>query len=151
MKQYEKLVKDIGEIAESHYFIKDFGYGSLSDIKVRSEQSTERSADYPYLFINPVTHTRRISEMSYNFNFICMSIVNTSDDFLKIQSECTEYLDDVLASLKLDYKHFKYILGNNITYTVFKERFQDEVAGVTMNLTITIPKVLDYCNSPSNQ
>jgi hypothetical protein len=145
MLQYEKLVRDISQIVSDHFFLKDFGYGNLSDIKVRSEQTTDRSADYPYLFLNPTTHSRTPNALTYNFNTIIMDIVNTEDDYLKIHSECSEYMDDILARLKLEYR---YAIGENINYTVFKERFIDEVAGVTVNLSITLPKPLDSCVAP---
>lgn len=146
---YEKIIYDIRQIVVDHLMLKDFGYGAISDIKVRSEGATENECDYPYLFANPITHQRVGSQMQYQFNVIIMDMVDEeSDNFLKIQSECMQYADDVLAKLKLGYK---YDIANTITYTPFKERFVDEVAGVTINLTITIPTPLNNCITPFAQ
>ena len=146
---YKEIVDRFKNVADSHYMIKDFGYGQLSDIKVHSQ---DQEADYPYMFLNPTTHNRNGVVLSYNFNLIMMDIATDEDDdlsnFLAIQSKCTQYIDDVIAEMYYGYSDKPEINYSNISYTTFKERFQDSVAGVTATITIDVPTPINQCIAP---
>jgi len=146
---YKEIVDRFKSVADSHYMIKDFGYGQLSDIKVHSQ---DQEADYPYMFLNPTTHNRNGVVLSYNFNLIMMDIATDEDDdlsnFLAIQSKCTQYIDDVIAEMYYGYSDKPEINYSNISYTTFKERFQDSVAGVTATITIDVPTPINQCIAP---
>ena len=144
---YKEIVDRFREVVRDHNQLQDFGYGNLSDIKTRSEGGTTTNTDYPYLFLNQGTHSRSQQAISYNFNMIVMDIVK-DDDFLKIQSECQQYIDDVLARLRFHYTDQVDLNLSNITLTPFKERFQDTVAGMTASITIEIPQRLNECIAP---
>ena len=85
--------------------------------------------------------------ITYRFNLIVMDMVK-DDDYLKIQSECQQYIDDILAHLRFHYTD-QVDLTLNVTLTPFKERFQDEVAGMTATLEIEIPNRLSDCYTPN--
>lgn len=145
---YKEIVDLLGNIANAHLMISDWGYGQLSDIKTRAENPTG-GADYPYMFINPVSGQRNGTVLVWTFNLIMMEVVAQPDDFLKTQSECQQYLDDVLAHLHLHYQGPQWpnpIL--TVTFTPFKERFQDEVAGMTAVVQIELPAPLNDCITP---
>lgn len=146
---YKDVIDRFQQVANQHYMIKDFGYGQLSDIKVHSEDG---EADYPYLFLNPTTHTRTNTVMEYQFNMIMMDIAIDEDDplgnWINIQSQCQQYIDDVFAQLKYGYTDQPLIDYSNVTYTPFKERFQDSLAGMTAAILIQIPSPIDQCIAP---
>ena len=68
-------------------------------------------------------------------------------DFLTIQSECQQYIDDILAELRFGYTD-QIDLTLNVSLTPFKERFQDTVAGMTATLEIIVPSPLNDCIAP---
>ena len=142
---YKNVVENIKEAAIEHLMIADTGYGDISDIKVRPEGGASTGADYPYMFINAGSHSRGQNTMIYRFNLITMDLVK-DDDYLKVQSECQQYIDDVVARLKYYYK--MEINLNLLEYTPFKERFQDQVAGMTALIQITIIDKIDECIAP---
>lgn len=146
---YKEIVDRFKDIANQHYMLKDFGYGQLSDIKVHAQ---EGEADYPYLFLNYTTHNRAGVSMNYNFNMIVMDVATDEDDvhsnFLAIQSKCQQYIDDVIAELYYGYTDKPEINYTNVTYTPFKERFQDSVAGMTATITIQVPTPINQCIAP---
>ena len=146
---YQEIVNRFKEIANQHYMLKDFGYGQLSDIKVHAQ---EGEADYPYLFLNYNTHNRSGVSMNYNFNMIVMDVATDEDDvhsnFLAIQSKCQQYIDDVIAELYYGYNDKPEVNYSNVTYTPFKERFQDSVAGMTATITIQVPTPINQCIAP---
>ena len=146
---YKDVIDRFQSVATNHYMIKDFGYGQLSDIKVHAEAD---EADYPYLFLNPTVHTRTNSVMRYEFNMIMMDIaIDEGDPFgnwINIQSQCQQYIDDVFAELYYGYTDKPLIDYSSVTYTPFKERFQDSVAGMTAAITIEIPTPINRCDAP---
>ena len=139
---YKELVDSIKTITQDHYMIQDFGYGQVSDIKNSGDQT---QADYPYAFMVPNAHTRGERSITYRFNLIMMEMV-LDDDYLSTQSVCGEYLDDILAEIK--YGLLQLDTNVNVSLTPFKERFQDEVAGMTAFLEIEIPQALNLCIAP---
>jgi hypothetical protein len=150
---YIELVNKLKDLAFRHQMIVDFGYGDLSDIKVKSQDEGTgevNNTDYPYMFINPAQHTRTNMVMVYRFNLIMMDIVNadsTNSNILKVQSEAQQYIDDILASLYYDMSS-QVTVDIDVTLTPFKERFQDTVAGMTASLSITVPQPLNECIVP---
>jgi hypothetical protein len=138
---YKEIVDRIKEVVDGHLMLSDFGYGNLSDIKANNEGN--ESADYPYAFLNPTNHSRSGQAVTYRFNLIVMDMV-LDNDYLKIQSECQQYIDDILGNLRFGYND-QVDLTLNVTLTPFKERFQDEVAGMTATLEIVIPNRLSDC------
>ena len=140
---YKQIVDRVKQVVEDHKILVDFGYGSLSDIKTNSDDA---QADYPYVFLNPTSHTRASQAVTYRFNMIVMDMVK-EDDFLTIQSQAQQYVDDILAHLRFDYND-QVDLTLNVTLTPFKERFQDTVAGMTASLEIIVPSSLNDCIAP---
>ena len=138
---YKEIVDRIKTVVDNHKMVVDFGYGNLSDIKANADGN--ESADYPYAFLNPTNHSRSGQAVTYRFNLILMDMV-LDEDYLKIQSEAQQYIDDILAHLRFGYND-QVDLTLNVTLTPFKERFQDVVAGMTATLEIVIPARLNDC------
>lgn len=139
---YKELVNNIKQIVQDHYILVDFGYGQISDIKTGGDDG---EADYPYAFLNPGSHTRGERSITYRFNLIVMDMY-LGDDFLTAQSQCQQYIDDILAEMK--YGTQDYDININATLTPFKERFQDVVGGMTATLEIEVGQKLNLCIAP---
>jgi hypothetical protein len=69
------------------------------------------------------------------------------ENFLGIQSNCMQYIDDVVARLYYHYKD-KPEIQFNYSYTPFYERFQDDLAGATANIQIVVPTNINDCITP---
>ena len=152
MFTYKEIVTLFKQAAFDHLMIQDFGYGQLSDIKTRNESANgDEEVNYPYMFLNPTTHQRQTSAVTYQFNMIMMDMARDEegdkyDNFLTIQSNCQQYCDDVIAHLwnaagKPD-------MQLTVTYTPFVERFQDELAGMTAAISIQVPMPINDCIAP---
>ena len=151
---YKDVVDRIKEITFDHKMLVDFGYGQLSDIKTRAEGSDGdvNDADYPYLFLNPAAHVRTQTQITYNFNMVVMDMAREEEgdpyqNFLAIQSDCIQYIDDVIARLYFHYTDQPEV-SFDLSYTPFYERFQDDLAGATANLSITVPTNINDCITP---
>ena len=156
---YKEIINRIRTVAQNHLMIKDFGYGELSDIKTQAQFGPSgniddgKEADYPYMFLLPAGSTRNDPVVNYNFSMIMMDMARGEegddyDNYLTIQSQCQQYIDDVLANLYYYYRDQPMVQLTGITYTPFKEKYQDEVAGMTCNFTFEVPNGLNECIAP---
>lgn len=151
---YKEIINRFRQVTSEHMMLKDFGYGQLSDLKTQSQLGPEdEGVDYPYLFLLPGQSNRTNSVMNYQFNMIVMDMARGEegdeyDNYISIQSQCQQYIDDVLARLYFYYKDQPEISLAGITYTPFKEKYQDELAGMTATITIQVPQPLDACVYP---
>ncbi len=156
---YKEIINRFRTITEDHLMLEDFGYGNLSDLKYVSQLGDdEERVSYPYLYLLPSPSTRQGPVMEYSFSMIVMDMArpedgaNTDkfDNYITIQSQCQQYIDDVLAQLYYFYKDKPEIELTGITYTPFKEKYQDVVAGMTATIKIAVPTPLNECIAPFN-
>ena len=151
---YKEIINRFRQVTSEHMMLKDFGYGQLSDLKTQSQLGPEeQGVDYPYLFLLPGQSNRQNSVMNYQFNMIIMDMARGEegdeyDNYISIQSQCQQYIDDVLARLYFYYTDQPEITLTGITYTPFKEKYQDELAGMTATITIQVPQPLNACAYP---
>lgn len=154
MYTYKEIVDLFKTAALDHLMIEEFGYGALSDIKTRNESANgDQEVNYPYAFLNPTTHQRSQSTVTYQFNLIMMDMAREEegdkyDNFLQIQSDCQQYIDDMIANLWNT--STKPDIQLTVTYTPFVERFQDDVAGMTAGISIVVPITINDCIAPYN-
>lgn len=150
---YKQIVDRVKQVVFDHKILVDFGYGGLTDIKTRhandTDEGNDAEADYPYVFLNPTNHTRTGQAITYRFNMIVMEMAKDDAAVLEIQSNCQQYIDDILAQLRFGYTD-QVDLTLNVGLTPFKERFQDTVAGMTATLEIVVPTPLNQCIAPFN-
>ena len=151
---YKDIINRFRQVTEDHLMLKSFGYGELSDLKTQAQLALEDGGvDYPYLFLLPGTHQRQGSVMVYQFNMIVMDMARGEegdqyDNYITIQSQCQQYIDDVLAQLYYYYTDQPEVVLGGISYTPFKEKYQDALAGMTATLTIQVPTPLNDCIAP---
>ena len=154
---YKEIINRFRTVVQNHKQLKDFGYGELSDLKTQSQLGPEdEGVDYPYLFLLPAPSVRQGPVMEYSFNMVVMDMARGEegdqyDNYITIQSQCQQYIDDVLANLYYYYKDQPEIQLTSITYTPFKEKYQDELAGMTATITIQVPTPLNECIAPFAQ
>lgn len=147
---YQELVDSINLVVDNHLILQDFGYGALTDIKTVDEGTR---VNYPYAFLNPTQSTRTGQAITYRFNLIVMDVAqedptNGFANYLKVQSNCQQYIDDILANLRFSTPYKDFDLTLNVNLTPFKERFQDTLAGMTATLEIELPLPLNNCITP---
>lgn len=151
---YKEIINRFRQATKNHYMLQDFGYGQLSDLKTQSQLGPEeQGVDYPYLFLLPQAHTRQGPVMNYTFNMIVMDMArgeegDVYDNYISIQSQCQQYIDDILGYLYFAYNDQPEIQLTNIQYNAFKEKYQDELAGMTATVTIQVPIPIDNCITP---
>jgi len=151
---YKDVVDSVALAVRQHKILRDFGYGAITDIKtVATDSASPATVDYPYVFLNPTQGSRNGQSITYRWNLISMDVVqedpdNGYENYLRVQSECQQYIDDILAFLRFESPLKKFDLTLNVQLTPFKERFQDSVAGMTATLEVEVPQALNNCITP---
>ena len=151
---YKDVVDSVALAVHQHKILRDFGYGAITDIKtVATDSASPATVDYPYIFLNPTQGSRNGQAITYRWNLISMDVVQEDPDngyqnYLRVQSECQQYIDDILAFLRFESPLKKFDLTLNVQLTPFKERFQDSVAGMTATLEVEVPQALNNCITP---
>ena len=141
---YKDVLDDLFDIIARHKMIQTVGYGPLSDIKTPTGGA---ETNYPYAFIRPANHTIGNTQMTYRFDLIMMEMCNDSDaEIISAQSNCHQYLKDILA--ELDYNYDKYDFNLNNSITVFQEKYDDVVSGATLQLEFVVRDQLNDCIAP---
>lgn len=141
---YKNVLDDLFDVVNRHKMIQTVGYGPLSDIKVPKDGS---DTNYPYAFIRPTNHTIGKNQMIYRFDLIMMEMCNdTDDEVILAQSNCHQYIKDILAEMYYNMEDYDFNLNNSIT--VFQEKYDDVVSGATVQLEFIVRDALDDCIAP---
>ena len=141
---YKDVLDDLFDIISRHKMIQTVGYGPLSDIKVPKDGA---ETNYPYAFIRPTNYTIGKNQMTYRFDLIMMEMCNdTDEEIIKAQSDCHQYLKDILAELYYNMEKYDFNLNNSIT--VFQEKYDDVVSGATLQLELVVRDQLNDCIAP---
>lgn len=143
---YQTVIQRFLQLLQEHKFINETGYGNLSDIQVPEDQ---QPPDYPYAFINPIDMAIAPTLFSVTFNLIVMTQMLEGQPYeLEGQSNCAKYINDVVALFVQTNDDPLMAVQTPITLVPFKERFQDNVVGVTATITVNYAKSMDVCDSP---
>lgn len=158
---YADVLNDLIDLLNKHKMIQTVGYGNLTDLvePLKREPKTNKQdadrkpevvygIDYPYAFINPTNHTLSKNASTYRFNLIMMEqCTDDTHEVIQAQSECHQYIKDVLAHLYYNYGE-KYDFNLNSSITPFKEKYNDTVSGMTAQIEVIIRDPLDDCITP---
>src|SRR6056297_1909459 len=127
---YEEVLSDLIDLLNRHHMIQTVGYGNLSDLveplkrePAVNQEGSDRlpnkiyGIDYPYAFINPTNHTLAKNASTYRFNLIMMEqCTDETMEVIQAQSECHQYIKDVLGHLYYNYDNkYDFNLNSSIT------------------------------------
>lgn len=154
---YQDVLSDLTTLLDRHKMIQTWGYGNLSDLVTPFKKEDKAGnatnvydIDYPYAFLQPLQHSLQKGKVTYNFNLIMMEqCENKPDSIIQAQSHCQQYIQDVLAELYYNYDQ-AYDFSLNSSLTPFKEKYDDTVSGMTANISLEIPMILNDCIAPFN-
>ena len=143
---YIEVIDLIERTCINNYFVNQVGYGNLSDLNTPED---EEPPLYPYAFINPVSISHNGITGTLSVNLIVMTqAYDTTTDELMHQSNCTEYLLQVISHINMNLDNPDIEIITPFTITPFKERFSDDVVGATANISIVYPSLLNDCTPP---
>jgi len=142
---YKSLIDTLTSIINDNVLVNQFGYGNISDI----ETPESGAPNYPYVFINPSTVTIESYGSNITLNIIAMDqALDTVSSEIDATSRMLGLIQDILAHFKTTNLYQTIDVGLTVNCTPFKERFKDDVIGVTAIITFEIQEPLESCNTP---
>lgn len=142
---YNQSINLFRSIANSHYQIKSFGHGQLSEM----EGEKEVDEVYPKLWVTPAETNIRENTTERTFDVLVFDLVHKDlsnrDDVL---SDTEQILTDVIKIVK--HNANEYTVVGDTTAQPFEERFGDDVTGWAASLTIESDLIEGTCDVPSD-
>lgn len=140
---YYQIIEDLKGLSAAHEQINSFGFGDLTQITMDIE--TKQSPIYTKLYVIPNDTILDQNQLTYNFQIIVAD--RLKDDYSNqrdVMNDTLEIMKDVFTYLYLS----EYESEWDATVEPFLERFEDVLAGWTMNLTLTQPFDYNRCVVP---
>ena len=155
-KNITDLLKTIGE---KHLQINSYSIGDLKQVGYYTEQRLKQDntddnlgAHFPLVYTVPMGASSDGRRMLYDFNIICMDILNTKnmDNEVDVWNDTLQILKDILSQLKysLDECYENWDVVYDVNFTPFSERFDEYVSGWNMTIRLNIPDAIDRCDAP---
>lgn len=143
---YKQLIDELTDLLDAHHLVNQWGYGNISDI----ETPETGAPNYPYVFLNPQQVTVDGYGFAVTMNLIVMDqALDTVDAEVTAQSEALRIVQDVMAKFRLTTLYAQSDIQLGVVCTPFKERFKDDVVGMTALVTFEIAEPLDICDDPT--
>jgi hypothetical protein len=137
------VITNLRAIADAHKQINSFGFGDVWEI------NTSGDIVYPQMFavLEPVTIGNNIETV--NFTLLFMDRVKKGEvNEQEVLSDQLEIAKDVIAQLKYQSYDWDFATGT-VTLTDFTERFEDDVSGFSMNVSLELPFNANRCVIPT--
>mgnify|MGYP003634890911 FL=1 len=143
-KTYKNIVEQFKDLATRHKMVNSFNSGDIYDVNFDDEN---KSPIYPYVHLVPQPSQMLENEMLFVFNLIVMDLVDTEfANYYDIQSDCIQIVQDIIFEFK-GQNQTEQILDPT-SFSVFTERFNDEVSGANATITLSIPQEINICENP---
>lgn len=141
---YKNIVEKFKDIANRHKMVNSFNTGDIYDVNFDDEN---KSPIYPYVHLVPQPSQMLENELLLTFNLIVMDMVdNEFKNYYDVQSDCIQIAQDIIFEFK-GLSQTEYII-DPIPFSLFIERFNDEVSGVNATITISVPQNINICENP---
>src|SRR3990167_1533469 len=144
MYSFFNIYDTLKEIAEKHKQISTFGFGDIWEI------ASSGDITYPMLFASPDGAVYGRGEVGNKFKILVMDkVVSGEFNETDVLSDTQRILLDVMAELKNNSRDI-HLRHEQITLTDFTERFDDEVAGWSADVTLWVDFDGSRCDIPTD-
>lgn len=136
-------------IADNHKQIHSYGFGDIANI------ATSGTINYAMMWVLPQGSTVRRGEVGYQFQILIMDLLRKDQsNLVDVLNDTHRIALDVLAELAITGQDFQptanafQLKFEDVTMSDFIDRFDEEVAGWTMNITLWTAWDWDKCDIP---
>ena len=130
-------------IATAHQQINSYGVGNVWDL------AANEAPTYPLMFT--VFNPGQINgnRLSLNISLLFMDLVHKDErNELEVLSDTLQMATDVVAQLRNPIYEDWFIVGDNVTFEDFTERFNDEVSGYKIDISLILSEQFNLCALP---
>jgi len=135
------IIKEIKNYGETHPQIKTVYFGEFSD------KLDDNDVVYPAMFFDMGDASISQKQINYTFNIYILDRHLVETDALEVLSDTNLIAQDIVAEFRNPTT--EWVTGDTITLTYFREDSPDYLAGVSINLNITLPSLNNRCQIPT--
>ena len=142
-----QIVKELTTIGNQHEQI-DFVY--FGDVW---ERLSNGEVTYPAMFFTLNGANVAAKEIGYSFSLYFMDrMLMEETNETEVLSDMTQVAGDIVAQLRFptDYQNVTWTLNQNLPITFYTESDPDLLAGVKLDINLTVPFINNRCEVPSN-
>ena len=154
-KTYNNVIDTIKCVGEGHLQIQAVTTGDIWDIDLN------KNTLFPLFHINTINVNASKGQLQYNFQLVIADIVepNESENEQEVLSDTLSIMTDIISIFRNGETLYfynaeageeaRYWTADDFTLEPFTERFDNTLAGWTLNLPIVIEFPYDTCNIPT--
>src|SRR3990167_583685 len=146
MVTLKQINKHLNAFADSHLQIHSYGFGDLWEI------ATSGTTNYPLMWVEPTGSSVRKGEVEYKFRVLIMDLVQKGEgDEVDVLSDMHRIGVDIVTEMRQGglAGTYEWELFGDVSMDDFTERFDDEVTGWTINITIKTDWDYNQCSIPT--
>jgi hypothetical protein len=141
-----QIVKELTKIGNDHEQINYVYFGDVW------ERISNGEVTYPAMFMTLTGASFGAKDIGYSFSLYFMDrMLMEETNETEVLSDMTQVAGDIVAQLRYpeDYSIVTWSLNQNLPITFYTESDPDLLAGVKLDITLTLPFINDRCQVPS--
>lgn len=145
---YNNIITELQTFSSSHYQINEFNNGDLWEA-IQHNQFAD--FNYPLLFVVDAGGSLEQGALNLSFDLFCMDLVHKDEsNENEVKSDTLQILLDVVAYLEklVDTKWYYLQIQKTGSLESFTERFDDELTGWKITITLKQPFTYNDCQIP---
>jgi hypothetical protein len=142
-----QIVKELTTIGNQHEQINFVYFGDVW------ERLSNGEVTYPAMFFTLLGANYAAKEIGFSFSLYFMDrMLSEETNETEVLSDMTQIAGDIVAQLRYptDYANVTWTLNQNLPITFYTESDPDYLAGVKLDITLTVPFINNRCEVPSN-
>lgn len=142
-----QIVKELTKIGNDHEQINYVYFGDVW------ERISNGEVTYPAMFMTLTGASFGAKDIGYSFSLYFMDrMLMEETNETEVLSDMTQVAGDIVAQLRYpeDYSIVTWSLNQNLPITFYTESDPDLLAGVKLDITLTLPFINNRCQVPSN-
>ena len=142
-----QITKQITTLGNDHEQINFVYFGDVW------ERLSNGEVTYPAMFFTLTGANVLSKEIGYQFSLYFMDrMLSEETNETEVLSDMTQVAGDIVAQLRYptDYGKVTWTVNQNLPLTFYTESDPDYLAGVKLDITLTVPFINNRCEVPSN-
>jgi hypothetical protein len=135
-----QIVKQITNYGTSHPQINTVYFGDFAD------KLDDADVVYPAMFYDLESGNFLAKQLSFSFSIYLLDRHLVETDAQEVLSDMSLVAEDIVARLRTPSN--EWITSDNINVTFFREAEPDYLAGVRLDVSITLPSINNRCQIP---
>lgn len=137
-----QVVAQITEIGDRHQQINFVYFGDVW------ERLSNGEVTYPAMFFTLTSAQLLAKQIQYNFSIYIMDrMLSEETNETDVLSDTTLIGEDIMALMRSNI--YQWTIGDNAPITFYTESDPDYLAGIKIDLTLTLPSINNRCQVPT--